>query len=40
MKNSRFRPLNNFGIDTGPLTVKPNWFHLNGSFGGRAEVNA
>ena len=26
MKNSRFFPLNSFGIRTGPPSVKPYWF--------------
>ena len=26
MKNSRFFPLNSFGIRTGPASVKPYWF--------------
>ena len=36
MKNSLSLPLKSFGMITGPLNVPPYWFHLNGSFGGRA----
>src|SRR5712691_498341 len=34
MKNSRFFPLNSFGIWMGPPRVKPYWFQRNGALSG------
>src|SRR5258708_6623993 len=34
MKKRRFLPLNSLGMRTGPPSVKPYWFHLNGDFAG------
>src|SRR6266498_3444290 len=39
-KKSLSLPLKTFGIQTGPPSVKPYWFHLNGSFFGRLLVKA
>ncbi len=40
MKNSLSLPLKIFGIRTGPPSVPPYWFHLNGSLEGRSAENA
>ena len=39
MKNRRSVPLKIFGSHTGPPSVNPYWFHLNGSLG-RVPANA
>src|SRR5712692_8324974 len=40
MKKSLSLPLKSFGNQIGPPSVKPYWFHLNGSLEGRNFENA